>query len=427
MLDDLRSHLDSLDEADSGFPQGTLTVAGVATYIKESLELDPNLRQIWVLGEVSSVSQSAKGIHFTLQDPVGKQSLLCVAWNSYAHRLKTLPSAGEQVIALGEVKTYIQQSRYQLQVYQILPAGAGLQALRFRQLYDRLAAEGLFDPDRKRPLPSHPQTIAVVTSPNAAAWGDIQKTLRHRYPGLQVLLSPAIVQGETAPASIAAAIDRVETDGRAEVVILARGGGAAEDLACFNDEWVVRAVALCKIPVISGIGHERDESLADLAADYFAHTPTAAAEVAVPCLADLAIAHLDRVQALRDAMEAAIADQQIRLMRLRDRLTRVRPDRQLHQEQQRLHWLKKQLMQSIQQQLQQAQQHQKLLKEKLITLDPNAVLKRGYAVVRSEGQIVRSSQQVQVGQSIAIKLAQGSMVAQITEIPSDAVTEHSTE
>ncbi|MGI0495386.1 exodeoxyribonuclease VII large subunit [Alkalinema pantanalense CENA528] len=416
MLDDLRSHIDSLDEADSGLPKGTLTVAGVTTYIKESLELDPNLRQVWVLGEVSSVNQSAKGIHFTLQDPIGKQSLLCVAWNSYAHRLQTLPSAGEQVIALGEVKTYIQQSRYQLQVYQILPAGAGLQALRFRQLYDRLAAEGLFDPDRKRPLPTHPQTIAVVTSPNAAAWGDIQKTLRSRYPGLQVLLSPAIVQGETAPASIAAAIERVEADGRAEILILARGGGAAEDLACFNDERVVRAVALCDIPVIAGIGHERDESLADLAADYCAHTPTAAAEAVVPCLVDLAIAHHDRLQALQDAMQAAIADQQIRLMRLRDRLTRVRPDRQLHQEQQRLRWLKKQMVQSMQQQLQQAQQHQKLLQEKLTTLDPNAVLKRGYAVVRAEGEIVRSSQQVQVGQSIEVNLTQGSIMAQITEV-----------
>ena len=195
-----------------------------------------------------------------------------------------MPAVGEQIIVLGSIRLYPARGEYQLSVWQAIPAGVGLQALRFQQLKNRLTAEGLFDDERKQPLPTHPQTIAVVTSPTAAAWGDIQKTLKSRYPGLQVLFSPATVQGEQAPNSIAKAIQRVEKDGRAEVLILGRGGGAVEELACFNDERVVRAIAECSIPIITGIGHQRDESLADLAADASVHTPTAAAEIVVPSL-----------------------------------------------------------------------------------------------------------------------------------------------
>ncbi|MEB3295443.1 MAG: exodeoxyribonuclease VII large subunit [Synechococcales bacterium] len=401
-------------------PPQTLTIAGLTDYLKDCLELDPHLQQIWVLGEVSSVSRSSKGLHFTLQDETSKQSLTCVAWNSYAQKLKISPSAGDQVIALGSVRLYPQQSRYQLQVYQLLAAGEGLQALRFRQLHDRLAAEGLFDRDRKRALPTHPQTIAVVTSPHAAAWGDIQKTLRDRYPGLQVLLSPAIVQGREAPASIEAAIDRIETDGRAEVVILARGGGASEDLTCFNDERVVRAVATCGIPVVTGIGHERDESLADLAADYAAHTPTAAAEVTVPRLSDLWDHHHTSMDRLREAIQAAIAQQAFRLDRLQARLQRANPQTVLNQQQQALKQLKRSLIQATRLSLTQAQHRQALCQQQLMSLDPNLVLKRGYAVVRAEGQILRSPQDLQLGQAIEITLAQGAIQAQITALPTPA-------
>jgi exodeoxyribonuclease VII large subunit len=397
-------------------PPETLTVAGVTAYLKDCVELDPNLQQMWILGEVSSVSRSAKGLHFTLQDETGKQSLTCVAWNSYAEKLKISPNAGDQVIALGSVRLYPQQSRYQLQVYQLLAAGEGLQALRFRQLHDRLTAEGLFDRDRKRALPKHPQTIAVVTSPNAAAWGDIQQTLRQSYPGLQVLLSAAIVQGAEAAASIEAAIARVQRDGRAEVLILARGGGSNEDLACFNDERVVRAVVHCAIPVITGIGHERDESLADRAADFTAHTPTAAAKVAIPLLSDLWASHQNRLTSLQDAMNAAIADQSIRLERLQARLHRANPQTELTRRQQHLARLKRSLIQAIRLQLTEAKHRQDLCQQQLMSLDPNLVLKRGYAVVRSQGQIVRSAQSLHLGQTVAITLAEGILQAEIVAL-----------
>lgn len=401
-------------------PQGTLTVESVAQYIKVCLEDDLNLQKIWVLGEISSVNRSGKGTYFTLQDPTSNQSIACVVWNSYDRRLEVNPQQGEQVIVLASVKTYAQQSRYQLSVVQIRSAGEGLQALRYQQLRDRLYEEGLFDPDIKLPLPKHPHTIAVVTSPNAAAWGDIQTTLRNRYPGLRVLLSPATVQGETAPNSIARAIDRVMADGRAEVIILARGGGATEDLACFNDERVVRAIATCTIPIISGIGHDRDESLADLAADYAAHTPTAAAEVVVPDLQALTDQHLHRVMSVQDSVNYAISHHQDKLQQFQRRMQLVRPDRQLDQAQQQLHWLKQQIIQSMRSKLTQHQSTQTRLETKLAALDPHAVLVRGYAVVRSElasqKTVVRSITDLTIGQIVELQLGEGQATAKIVKI-----------
>ncbi len=318
------------------FPETALSVAGITNYIQSLLEEDQILRQVWVTGEVSSANHHRSGLFFTLQDPDGTAGIKCVIWNSQAAKLMQIPTVGEQIIILGSIRLYPQRGEYQLSVWQALPAGAGLQALRYQQLRDRLLAEGLFDPQKKRPLPLHPQTIAVVTSPTAAAWGDIQKTLKHRYPGLHLLFSPATVQGEQAPESIVKAIARVEKDGRAEVLILSRGGGAVEELACFNDERVVRAIAECSIPVITGIGHQRDESLVDLVADICVHTPTAAAEIVVPALSELYAQHQQRIDALYDAVYEVKVTTENQLQVLRNRLQRLGLDRQVKQEMQKL-------------------------------------------------------------------------------------------
>jgi len=398
-------------------PDTALSVAGLTAYIKELLEQDDHLRQIWVSGEVSSASRHRSGLFFTLQDPDEPAAISCVVWNSQMDRLACLPIQGEQIIVLGRVNVHPQRGQYQLQVWQVLPAGEGLRALRYRQLRQRLEAEGLFDPERKRPLPRHPSTVAVVTSPQAAAWGDIQRTLRRRYPGLHVLFSPALVQGDQAPEAIVRAIQRVEQDGRSDVLILSRGGGAIEDMACFNDERVVRAVATCSIPVISGIGHQRDESLTDLVADVCAHTPTAAAEQAVPAFADLYTEHQDRLSLLQSAVCEQLRWRQSALGRLRDRLFRLQLDRKLQQEQQTLAWLRQRLIQASRAPFLQAQQHCQLLRQTLDTLDPKAILKRGYAVVRqADGAIARSTTSLQPGQELWISLHEGGLKVQITEI-----------
>jgi exodeoxyribonuclease VII large subunit len=377
-------------------PTDVLSVGGLTDYIQSLLELDEQLLQVWVTGEVSSTSRHRSGMFFTLQDPDAQASIRCVVWTQQLERLVAQPQAGEQIILLGRIRLYPQRGEYQLLVWQALPAGEGLRALRYRQLRDRLTAEGVFDEERKRPLPPHPQTIAVVTSAQAAAWGDIQRTLLSRYPGLRVLLSPAQVQGDLAPASIVAAIQRVIADGRAEVLIVSRGGGATEDMACFNDERVVRAIAESPIPVITGIGHQRDESLADLVADVCAHTPTAAAQQAVPDLRDLLARHHERIQALQTAVADHLWVAQA----------------QLQQQQQRL-------QQTTQQRLHQQERHLQNLGQRLQNLDPQVVLRRGYAIVRAAepaSPAIRNVAHLQPQQELTVQFAQGRIKVKVVEI-----------
>ncbi|MDJ0773919.1 MAG: exodeoxyribonuclease VII large subunit [Mastigocoleus sp. MO_167.B18] len=394
-----------------------LSVTGLTDYIRLLVEEDKHLRQIWVKGEVSSANNHKVGLFFTFQDPDGGTAIKCVIWRSQLGKLAQLPKVGEQLIILGSLRLYPARGEYQLNVWQTLPAGVGLQALRYQQLRKRLEAEGLFDIERKKSLPTHPQAIAVVTSPTAAAWGDIQKTLRQRYPGLHVLFSPATVQGEQAPSSIVKAIKRVEQDKRAEVLILSRGGGAVEELACFNDERVVRAVAECPIPVITGIGHQRDESLVDLVADRKVHTPTAAAELVVPAIAELYSQHQERVTTVCEVVGTYYTDEADRLQLIENRLRRLGLERQTEQELQALSWKRQRLLQGTTSQLQQSFAYVEMLRQKLVTLDPKAVLKRGYAVVRQEnGIIARCAADLTEGDRLLVELNDGEIQVRVTEI-----------
>jgi exodeoxyribonuclease VII large subunit len=376
-------------------PDNAISVSGLTTYLQALLQEDSQLQQVWIIGEVSSANYHRSGIFFTLSDPDGTAALKCVVWKSLQSQLVQAPTPGEQLVVLGSISLFAKRGEYQLTAYQCLPGGEGLQALRYKQLKSRLEAEGLFDLARKRPLPSYPQTIAVVTSPTAAAWGDIQRTLSQRAPGLTVLFSPATVQGETAPASIAKAIERVSQDHRAEVLLLARGGGATEDLSCFNDEEVVRAIALCPIPVITGIGHQRDESLADLVADYSTHTPTAAAEAIVPDYRQLLLIHQQRKEFLLSTFQRRFEREFDRLEGLKAKLRELPQGRQLER----------------------AFAQTQSLRQQLAALDPEAVVKRGYAVIRNhEGKLVNQSQTLTKGEELTIQLSQGIVKVKVTEI-----------
>lgn len=394
-----------------------ISVAGITEYIQLLLEGDKNLRNVWVIGEVSSARTHGSGCFFSLQEADGSATLNAVVWRSQLPKLSVMPVVGEQVVVLGQLKVYPKRGSYQLTTWQVLPAGAGLQALRYRQLRNRLASEGLFDSERKRPLPALPTCVAVVTSPQAAAWGDIQQTLTQRHPGLKVLLSPAIVQGEQAPRSIVQAIEKVGTDGRADVLLLGRGGGAVEDLVCFDDERVVRAIATCPIPVITGIGHERDESLADLVADAYAHTPTAAAEHIVPAIADLHAYQAQLLQKLAQALGAQLYQAKTDRQQLELRLQRLYPTQHLNQAYHAHQWRTQRLVNALTQHLRVAKSQHQLLTEKLATLDPAAVLRRGYALVKeSSGNIVTQTSALSPGDSVTIQLGDGQFEAEVTSV-----------
>ncbi len=401
----------------------SIGVAGLTDYLKLLIEDNPQLRKIWVVGEVSSARNHRQGCFFTLQEPDGSAAINCVVWQSQLSRLSAMPAVGDQITVLGQVRLYPKRGSYQLTVWQVLPVGEGLQALRYQQLRSRLAAEGLFDHARKRPLPAYPQTIAVVTSPEAAAWGDIQRTLSQRNPTLKILLSPATVQGAMAPASIAKAIARVTRDGRAEALLIARGGGASEDLACFDDERVVLAIAQSPIPVITGIGHERDESLADLVADICAHTPTAAAEQVVRSLSDFYSEQVRYLQRLDQLITRRLSQAHSQVLDLQTRLQRLQLDKQVAQHQRDLRWQRQQLIANVTRQLQLAQHQHQLLQEKLAILDPEAVLRRGYALVKANGQIATAAAEIALGTELEIQLTQGQLKATVTD--NSAVLNHS--
>src|SRR5215469_920287 len=285
-----------------------LSVSQVSRYLKELLETDEVLQDVWVRGEISGCRMYPSGhCYFTLKD--AEAQLPCVFFKNARVR-SAAPELrdGMAIAASGRISLYERDGKLQLYVEDVELIGEGALFLRFEQLKARLAAEGLFDAARKRPIPPSPSVIGIVTSPQAAALRDMLRVLRTRYPLAHVILSPALVQGAEAPAAIAEALDLLNEHGEAEVVILGRGGGSIEELWAFNEEVVARAIARSRIPVISGVGHETDFTIADFVADHRASTPTAAATAAVPYIEDWRTDVLEKQQALTILMRERLYD-----------------------------------------------------------------------------------------------------------------------
>ncbi|MFZ1757159.1 MAG: exodeoxyribonuclease VII large subunit, partial [Caldilineaceae bacterium] len=316
-----------------------ITISAVTTHIVNLFEGDERLRDVWLLGEVSNWKKAASGhIYFSLKD--AGASLSGVMWKGNAFRHTWLPREGDQVMAHGYVGVYPERGSYQFYADQMRPAGKGQLYARFEALKAKLAAEGLFDPERKRPIPVQPKRVGIVTSAGAAALRDILRTLSLRWPLVDVLLFPTLVQGGDAPIQIVRAIqaaNRYSIDiAPIDTLIVGRGGGSIEDLWAFNDEGVARAIVASAIPVIAGVGHEVDFSIADFVADLRAATPTAAASAAVPDRAEV-MANLWAVErGLAERAENLLDFQRARLDQLAARLDRVHPRRQLDLSRQRL-------------------------------------------------------------------------------------------
>ena len=269
------------------------SVSDVNRYLKDLLAGEPLLQGISVRGEISNFKQYPSGhCYFTLKDT--NSALKCVMFRSRAQYLRFLPQNGMQVVAGGSIAVYERDGVYQLYVDSLIPEGTGDLALAFEQLKEKLAAEGLFDPARKQPLPAFPKKIGVVTSSAGAVLRDIYRVSKRRWPGIQLVLYPVQVQGEGAAEQIARGIDFFAEEYAVDVIIAGRGGGSMEDLWAFNDEGLARAIYQCKTPIISAVGHETDTTLCDFVSDLRAPTPSAAAELAVPNKADL----LENVQVL---------------------------------------------------------------------------------------------------------------------------------
>ncbi len=397
---------------DDFFAPPVWSVTDLTRYIGDLLAADHNMQDLWVRGEVSNFKISSSGhAYFTLKD--GNAQLPCVMWRSQVARQKQrfVPRDGDAVEAHGKVGVYEFGGRYQFYADALKPVGEGDLYREFQRLKARLEAEGLFDESRKRPVPRFPRRIGVVTSAEAAALRDILNTLQRRYPLAEVVLSPSLVQGDAAPAAIVAALEALYAH-HPDVILLARGGGSMEDLWAFNDERVVRAVAASPVPVITGVGHQTDFTLVDFAADLRAPTPTGAAEQAVPNREDLARALDGLARRLQQAVEQTLASRKAAWVALEARLQRVAPIQR---------WLSySQRMDEVAHRLETAWRHASTLRQGRLTalaqrleaLDPQAVLRRGYAIVTtSAGQVVRRPEDVAAGECLQLQVAEGQLTA----------------
>jgi exodeoxyribonuclease VII large subunit len=354
-------------------------------------------------------------VYFTLKD--GQASLRCVIWRPEATRLREVIADGIAVEAHGNISIYESGGQYQLYVDDLRPAGEGLLYQEFLRLKARLEAEGLFAPQRKRPLPEWPDRIGVVTSPTGAALRDVLHVLRRRFPVAEVILAPTSVQGEQAPEGIVEALQALNQHSKPDVILMVRGGGSIEDLWAFNDERVARAIAASQAPVVSGVGHETDFTIADFTADVRAPTPSAAAEIATPDGSRLAL----EIQQLRDSLGRALREPlhslRLELETHRRALLGVSPKAKIADGRQRLD--------EYVRRAQSASLHALALKRKALAgleqtlraVGPASVLARGFAVVQraDSGAIVRSVEQVSSGDALNVRVSDGEFGAEVSK------------
>ena len=394
--------------------QQIFSISQVNEYLRTRMDADPMLAQIAVRGEISNYKMYPSGHHyFTLKDEGA--ALKCVMFKGNAQRLRFRPENGMQVIAMGRITVYPRDGAFQLYCASMVVDGVGDLYAAFEQLKTKLAAQGLFDPGHKQPLPKYPGVIGIVTSSAGAAIHDMLRILRKRYPLTQVRLLPVRVQGAEAPGEIAAAIRYANRYQLADLLIVGRGGGSMEDLWAFNDELVAHAIYASKIPVISAVGHEPDVTISDFVADVRAATPSNAAELAVP--------DREALQQNLDSMVSSMAASLGRMLKaakqqlnaLSASAVLVSPTGYLEQKEKNLALLMNRLAAAQNQTLAQSRQRYVGIVAKLDAMSPLKVLSRGYSVVRdSDGNILRSAAQTATGKPITITLASGKLYAEVT-------------
>nr|WP_199622832.1 exodeoxyribonuclease VII large subunit [Paenibacillus alkalitolerans] len=435
------------------------SIKELTRYVKMKLESDALLQDVWVRGEISNFTRHSSGhMYFTLKDKDSR--IKCVMFAAQAGRMQFMPKDGTRVIARGNVAVYERDGQYQFYIMSMQPDGIGSLYLAFEQLKRKLEEEGLFAAERKRPIPRFPGAIGVITSPTGAAVRDIVITLQRRYPSAPVLLCPVSVQGTGAAPSIVKAIRLMNERREVDVLIVGRGGGSLEELWAFNEEAVARAIASSAIPVISAVGHETDFTIADFVADLRAATPTAAAELAVPHRTELrqTVGHL--AQRLQNGLMNQVSRKREKLVRLKrspfltdprrqltmqqavrlDRLTSAltyrlkttaagakdrfgRLDRRLagtnprehaRHASRRLDMAKLKLLQGMSAQVKDAKHGFALQLKRLDALSPLKVMQRGYSLVYNERkQLVKSIEQVQLGDLVRVKLSDGELDCQV--------------
>ena len=383
--------------------------------------LGERFAQVWVAGEVSDLSRPASGhLYFSLKDD--QATIRTVIWRNTAQRLPFDLEDGQQILCCGKIDLYVVRGSYQLVVNRVESQGQGTLQQAFEQLRRSLEAEGLFADEHKQPIPWMPKRIAFVTSPTGAAIRDFLEVVRRRWSRVNVVVVPVRVQGTTAASEIANGINLAnQMQPPPDLIVTGRGGGSMEDLWCFNDEQVVRAIFKCSIPVISAVGHEIDVTLADLVADRRALTPSEAGEIAVPQESEVRSNLMGLRQRLVTLLQARLDSARQRLKLLRSRPVLTNPHEGLHLRARAVDDLEKELARGIRLALQQGHEQVSVMAARLSALSPLEVLQRGYSVTQSsQATVVRSVTDIQIGQELLTQLANGKFTSIVQSVEPDS-------
>jgi len=401
------------------------TVSAVTLHLKKLVEGEPAFLDISVRGEVTNVSSSKAGhIYFGLKDE--KCYLKCVAFRGDAQNLSVKPVDGRDVVATGRINVWEAGGSYQLIVRELHDIGLGALWLKFEETRKKLAAEGLFEEERKRPLPAFPRTVGIVTSQTGAALRDMIRIFRERAPYVSLILSPSLVQGETAPASLIGAIDLLEAwddvekeNGRdgLDLIIIGRGGGSFEDLACFNDEALVRRVAKTRVPVISAVGHEVDFTIIDFVSDSRAATPTQAAAIAAPDAYELLADVAARLAELRDAVKIKTETYRTGLSNTLSRPIFIRPLDRIYNLRQNLDYQLTRLGRAATSRIVVLRHRLESIVNRLDNLDPNTILARGYSLAfnHKTGRLISRTGQAPSGTDVDLHVSDGKIRLRVSE------------
>lgn len=390
-----------------------LSVSQINFYIKSIIENDGSLQFVLVTGEISNltVHQRSGHIYLSLKDSNSVISAVMFAGN--ARQLRFRLENGMKVICRGRISVYEPSGRYQLYIEDMQPDGVGALTLAFEQLKKSLAQKGLFDNAHKKPLLKFPKTIGVITSPTGAAVQDITNIIRRRFPSADIVLAPVLVQGESAPEQLVRAVNKFSESKIADVVIIGRGGGSAEDLWAFNDEQLAYAVYNCETPIISGVGHETDFTVCDFVADVRASTPSAAAELAVPDRQELMSYYFKQKQYISAMLDRKIKTAQLRLENQQRRMSASSPKLKAEQLEKQLSAKSEKLTRFMNIYISDKENKLIAAKGKLDGLNPLNVLNRGYAIAEKDEKIITSSKQLKDGDDFTVILSDGKINAKV--------------
>ena len=395
--------------------ESAMSVTQVNRYIKMLMDADDVLSYVTVRGEISNLKYHTSGhLYFTLKDE--ESEIPAVMFRSAASTLRFAVKNGMRVTVFGKISVYEKSGRYQVYASAMTEDGVGALYLEYQRLHRALAAEGLFDESRKRPLPKYPKCIGIITSPTGAAVRDMINITGRRYPAAKILLYPSLVQGKDAPASLCMALAYLNAESDCDVIIIGRGGGSIEDLWAFNDEALVRAVAASRIPVISAVGHETDFTLCDFAADQRAPTPSAAAELAVPDRRQL-LELLDEACGRMDLRLEQYLERKKMAINVRGgRLALASPEEKIARIRQRVTNDSERMERAMQTRTERGRLVLSQYVEKLNATNPLSVLERGFGVVSKNGKILNTVSELRVGDRVALRLADGRAEAEIASV-----------